>query len=390
MLFGTLTREWNHLQYLPVLKRMYKSNSVEEIKTYASFSQIERFRKELDILQHFGLHKELDILVPSSQVTGRKVSDGKADIVFSVSNAKIKETYRDTQNKKRYQRKIRNAFIESIVYRSNQTAPHALKNPPLCLNCGAPTEAEGDTYFCPYCHSRYQTEAYHYLLTRFFMEGAFHNLRYVLFLLIALFLIALLQVKGKISPQQVELFSYVSGTFCTILFFFALVKGIAAYSSHRSVLQKIRSHDAHFSCEIFTMRLIDLLTQYPETLIPFQDPEKVSQGVIVKNIQHLQFQSYQRKNDWEIVECLGKVDGLYLTGTSKHVHIRERRKKIKICLARKYGTLTPVHYVPDQFTCPHCGSHQISEHGGDQVCSFCQSKIAVEEMDWVLYPALDK
>ena len=90
MLFGKVTREFDHLQYLPVIQRMYDTSSLEEIQHYASFSQVERFRQELDTLESFGLHKQLEVKVDRTQddpSASRKFSDGKVDTLFSVSNA---------------------------------------------------------------------------------------------------------------------------------------------------------------------------------------------------------------------------------------------------------------------------------------------------------------
>lgn len=50
MKFGVFTKELDHLIYIPVIKRMYKTNSIEEIKAYAGFSQIQRFKNEIDTL----------------------------------------------------------------------------------------------------------------------------------------------------------------------------------------------------------------------------------------------------------------------------------------------------------------------------------------------------
>lgn len=387
MSFETTTKKLNHLPYLSAIKRMYQTKCIDEMKDYASFSQLERFRKELETLNRFGLHKELDIRIPSQQKeSGQKISDGKVDVIFSAYNAKIKETYRNAQNKNCYQRKIRNAFIETIMCRTHQKVSYNKEKIPHCLNCGGVMEAEGEDYYCPYCHSHYQAEAYHYLITRFFIESVFHHLHYVLFILIFPFTLAILLNKGIISQESTEIISSVVGVCLSIFFLLAIAKGIKIYLRHQSVLQKVRSHDPHFSGEIFTMRLIDLLMQYPETLLMKAPAENQKQGVICHNFQHLQFCSYKRQDDLEIITCLGRVDALYLSGNSAKVHLQEKQEKMAISMARKYGTLTPIHYLPDQFTCPQCGEHQMSEHDGAKVCCYCQAKIPAETIDWILYP----
>lgn len=389
MPFGLSTQEFDHLQFLPVLERMYRTNRVDEIKNYASFSQVDRFRKELETLEAFGLHKQLDIRLDQSQeekTAARKLSDGKVDTIICVSKAKIQETYRDGQNKKCYRRKIRHAFIESTVFRTNQTLFYDGHHPPHCLNCGGQMEAESENYFCPYCQSRYQAEAYEYKMARFFIEGAFHHFQYALLFLLPIFVIAFFQAKGIIGERQIERFSYAGGLLISFLLCFALVKGLLILFRHQTVLHKIKSHDPHFSGEIFTMHLIDLFTIHPEILISTNESNKGSCGIICRNVRHLQFRRYERKNDQEIVECIGKVDALYLNGNPGHVHLRDKETKITIHLARRYGTLTPVHYLPDQFTCPNCGSHQISDHDGIQVCQFCRTELPMDTIDWVLYP----
>lgn len=104
-------------------------------------------------------------------------------------------------------------------------------------------EAESENYFCPYCQSHYQAEAYEYKLARFFIEGTFHKFHYALLFFIPIFLIAILQVKGILGEREIELFSYLGGILLAILFFLALAKGLMAIIRHQDVLHKIRSHD---------------------------------------------------------------------------------------------------------------------------------------------------
>lgn len=387
-MFGIKNVNFDHLRFIPVIKRMYLSNSVDEIKNYASFSQVERFRKELETLKEFGLHKDLDIDITSDRYNGAtslKMSDGKADVIFSVSNAIIKETYIDNRNIKRYKRKIKNAFINTTAYRNNQAMANDVNPPHNCLNCGAPLKAESENYFCPYCHSEYKAETYEYLFTRFFIEGALRDLHYTLFIFIPILILAILQASNIISEHQMGIFSIALGTIFALIVIFAIAMGIGAFLRHQSILKKIRKHDPNFSREIFTMRLMDLVTEQPERLLSSKKNEEEAKGVICNNIQPIQLLNYERKDDFEIVTCKGDLDALYLTGNQKKVKIKEKRKKFKMSMARKYGTLTQSHYIPDQFTCPNCGGHQISKTDGVQVCDYCQSKIAMEEIDWVLF-----
>lgn len=249
-------------------------------------------------------------------------------------------------------------------------------------------ETNGENYFCPYCRTHYQAEAYKYLITRFFIEGAFHPFRSIWLLFLPPLVLAVLQGKGMLRQEQWESLlvsvSYALGIFFTVLFFFALAKGLKAFFRHLSVQKKIRTHDPGFSREIFTMRLNDLLSMNPEILIPEKDQKKKPCGVICRNVLNLEFQSYERRDDLEIVKCRGTADALYLKGHPGQVHLQDRYQKFTVRVARIYGTLTPVHYLPDQFTCRNCGSHQVTEHAGMQVCSFCHTKHPMESIDWVL------
>jgi Zn finger protein HypA/HybF involved in hydrogenase expression len=391
MSFGKLTKEFDHLQFIPVIQRMYDTGSVEEIKEYAGHSQVERFRKELATLREFGLHKELEISVDKSredQSSARKHSDGKVDTIFSVSSAKINETYRDDHNKKRYRRKIKNAFIISNVAKSNKNLPYDKNNPPHCLNCGALLEADGENYHCPYCQSEYRTEAYKYMLTRFFIEPVFRDLRFLWLILIPAMVLGILQGIGVTSEQQAEslnlVFSMIMGTLLTVLLFYALGRGLRDFLRDRAVKRTIRTHDRDFSEEVFTQRLNNLLAMNPELLLPDKESEN-ERGVICRSVQQLQFNSYERQNDLEIVECSGIADALFLKSDSDRVQLKDKQQKFTLSLARVYGALTPVHYIPDQFTCPHCGSHQVTEHAGVQVCSHCHAKLPMESIDWVLF-----
>lgn len=388
MAFGTLTEEFDSLQYLPAIQRMYAQNSVEEIKEYASFSQVERFRCELETLRKFGLHKELEIRLDGreeARPSGRKISDGKVDTIFSVSKAAVRETYRDSTNRKYYCRKIRNAFLDSAACKSNEPLSYDGNNPPHCLNCGGQLEMESETYFCPYCRSCYKAEAYNYLLTRFIIEGALRNLPYLFFLFLPALFLAILQVKGVIHEEQMETIAYIGGILLSFLLLCALGFGCYISFRHRKVLKNIRDHDPHFSGEIFTQRLNDLLVMYPEVLMPAQKSKGGSCGVICRNVLHLVFHDYERIDDVEIIECRGQADTLWLQGKPHHVCLWDKRKKFTVRLARVYGTLTPLHYLPDQFTCPHCGSHQMVEQVDKQVCAFCHTERPMESVDWVLY-----
>ncbi|MDO5016591.1 MAG: TFIIB-type zinc finger domain-containing protein [Eubacteriales bacterium] len=426
MSFGKLTKEFDHLQFIPVIRRMYDNNSVEEIKAYAGYSQLERFRKELATLHEFGVHKQLEISVDKSledQSSARKYSDGKMDTIFSVSRAKVNETYLDNKGKKRYRRKIKNAFIISNVAKSNKDLSYDNNHPPHCLNCGALLEAEGENYHCSYCRSEYCTEAYKYMLTRFFIEPVFRDLRFLWLIFIPAIALGILQETGITSEQFTEslslVFSMVMGTLLTVLLLYALGKGLRNFLRDRAVKRKIRTHDRDFSEEVFTQRVNDLLAVHPELLISdkLSKNGRVSStshsisntarseailgatsgsasvinhgeetlGIICRNVRQLQFCNYERENDLEIVECCGLADALFIKGDVRHVRLKDKRQKFTLRLARIYGVLTPVHYIPDQFTCPNCGSHQFTEHAGVQVCSHCHTELPMERIDWVIF-----
>lgn len=391
MPFGKITKEFDHLDYLPAIQRMYDANDIEEMKEFATFSQLERFKKEIETLNEFGLHKKLDVKIKESEdgrTAARKYSDGKVDLIFSVSSAKISETYKTASNKKRYRRKINNAFIESTVVKSNKKLTYDEKNPPHCMNCGSPMQEEAENYYCPFCRTKYAAESYKYHLGRFFVEGALRDLRFIWIIIIPAAVLSILQLKGFITESEGEtitiIISFILAVALTVLFFYSLAKGIKGYMNHKKVQKKIRQNDPNFSSEIFTLRLNDILTTHPEVLISEKEEKDKTLGIICRNLMQLQFQNYTKVDDQEIVECSCKVDALYLRGDPGRVRLEDKTKKIKIRVKRAFGTLTPVHYAPDQFTCKSCGSHQEVEHDGMQVCSYCRTKIPMENIDWVL------
>ncbi|MDD7543261.1 MAG: hypothetical protein PUJ57_02395 [Peptoniphilaceae bacterium] len=383
------TKELNHVQYFSVVERMYNQNSVEEMKNYAGFSQVERFRKELETLGRFGLHKHLDITLDRSDgedFAASKYSDGKVDLIYSVSNTSINETYLNQENRKRHRRKIKHAFVISTAIKSNKTLRYDAENPPHCMNCGAPMEAQGDKYHCDYCDTWYVAEAYKYLLTRFFIDPVFKHRRYVFLFFLFLFILGVIPQSGLVDTKQWEKISIVMtmgvSVILVALFFVALGIGLYKLFKEKILLRKIRHHDPHFSKESFTSRANDLLGMHPEIILKENDNGK--QGVICRSIQELQLTNYERKGNWEFVEFTGKADVLYLDGSEQTVRLKDQMDKFALRLGRIYGTLTPVHYAPDQFTCQNCGSHEIVEHEGVQVCSYCQTERPLETIDWVI------
>jgi Zn finger protein HypA/HybF involved in hydrogenase expression len=391
MTYEKITREFDHLQYIPLLQRMYDNNSVEEIKDHATSSQVRRFRKEMETLSAFGLHKELEIVPDSTKdekTAARKFSDGKVDAIFSVSNAKIKEIYRDSNNKKRYRRKIKNAFIESTAVKTNKNLSYNEENPPHCINCGGEMEIESENYFCPYCRTHYKAEAYKYLISRFFIEEVFHNFRYLWIFFGPVIVLGILQAAGFLDEKQGESIILILATplaiLLTFLFFYSLIKGLRNFFRHKAIIRKIRKFDPNFSEEITRLRLNDLLSMHPESLITEEKEAGETSGIICRNVVHMEFRSYQRQDDLEIIKCFVKADALFLKGQANRVRLKDKYKKFTVYLKRTFGTFTPLHYLPDQYTCHKCGSHQMTEDEGMQVCSFCHTKQPMESIDRVL------
>ncbi len=395
MLLGKMTREINDEQYIKAIQRMYDTNSVEGMKDYAGFLQMESFRKEIETLNAFGLQKRFDVIWENpeqtqeqTQASAMKISDGKVDMILAVSGAKIKETYVNKKGRKRYRRKIKHAFIQTYYVKSNRALSYDVHHPPRCINCGAEMETQGEDYHCHYCGSHYKAEALKYLLMRFFIKNSFQGIWFLWVILAPAIILAILLQTQIINQQEWEILTqYVGlfiGVFATGLILLALGIGLKRFIKHYRARKKILSHDMHFSAEIFTSRVSDLLRTHPEILLEDQKHSNKHRGVICRSVQKLEIRDYHHQGDLEILDCVGQVDALFLYGSEKRVRLRDKSKKVTLRLARTYGTLTPVHYMPDQFTCRNCGSHEMVEHEGVQVCSYCQTERPMESIDWVL------
>lgn len=384
------TKELNHTQYFSAVERMYAEQDLAAVQDFTSYSQRERFRRELAALQQAGLRKRLKIELNRSRgdFTARKFSDGKVDQIYSASDATIRESYFNQKGGRVYRRKIKYAFVSSSAVKSNQTLRYDADHLPHCLNCGAQLTAQGDKFHCTYCGSWYEAEAYKYLLTRFYMESAFKGFRYAWLVLVPIFIVAILPAAGLLDRQQGEAlvngFSVAASLVLTLLFFGALAVSLARLFKDRRYLRSIRRHDPYFSQEIFRNRVTDLLAMHPELLLSGARAGKPGQGVICRSVQEQRISNYERQGAWEFVELEGKADALFLDGSGHRVRLRHRMAKFHLRLGRIYGTLTPVHYSPDQFTCQNCGSHEIIEHAGTQVCSYCHTERREETIDWVL------
>ncbi len=385
-------KEFNHVQYFPLIERMYEQSSVEEMRAHASFSQLERFRKELETLNRFGLHKRLEIRLkeaPGDDFAASKSSDGKVDMIYSVSNASIHESYLKHENKLCHRRHIKHAFVSSTAIKSNRSLRYNANNPPQCLNCAAPLEAQGDKYHCEYCGTYYDAEAYHYLLARFFIHPIFKKWRrYVWPVFLLILLIVGIEHAGLMELQKWEKLtisaSYLVGAILLILFFVALTIGLVKRHKEKAILSRIHRHDPHFSKEILTARANELLGMHPELLIKENHRGQGKQGVICRSIQTLQLSKYEREGNWECLEMNGKADVLFLHGSNQKVRLKDQELSFTLHLGRLYGTLTPVHAIAEQFSCQSCGSHEMIEDEGVQVCTYCQADRPMESIDWVL------
>ena len=98
--------------------------------------------------------------------------DGKVLTNYIVTSGKTKEIYRNPRQRKKHQRKTKNAFLTANVLKSNLLTAYSATGEVHCNNCGAPMEHIGDRFHCAYCGSTYAIEAVRYLLSRFQIENA--------------------------------------------------------------------------------------------------------------------------------------------------------------------------------------------------------------------------
>ena len=147
---------------------MYRSRSTESIADMSTALQRQAFQKELDVLNKYNLHKDLQFVVrrnddktPITEVVEKY--DGKVMTSYIYTSAKTKEIYRNPKQQKKYQKKTRAAYLTANVLKSSLLTTYNVMGHIDCDNCGATLEHSGDRFQCTYCGSTYATEAIRYL-----------------------------------------------------------------------------------------------------------------------------------------------------------------------------------------------------------------------------------
>ncbi|HHX67197.1 MAG TPA: hypothetical protein GX708_03960 [Gallicola sp.] len=369
---------------------MYRRRSTEPIASFCTALQLEAFQKEIDVLNKYNLYKDLqfdlkrnDDQSPSTAINQKY--DGKVMTNFIVTGGKTKETYRNDRQRKKYQRKIKNAFLTANVLKSNLLVAYSATGEVHCNNCGAPMEHLGDQFHCAYCGSTYATEAVRYLLSRFQIDDAMKGVSKIWYVLGPMIVLVLLQQFGIINPNLFMklqfYFSIVVAVILTVLFFGALGYGIYQQLKNYLVRSKLQAKDPNFSKELLQQRIIDILQLDPQIL---QEHGKFKGNILCRNIPMLIFKKYHLDDQNEEIELVCKVNGLYIQGSPDRPKLKDKQKKYRIVLYRRANVITKVHYEPDQYTCNNCGSHEVIKSSDEQICSYCGTRQAMDAIDWVL------
>ena len=124
---------------------MYRSRSTESIAPLCTTLQRNAFQREIDILNKYHLYKDLQFVLnrkedqrPRSAINQRY--DGKVLTNYIVTSGKTKEIYRNPRQRKKHQRKTKNAFLTANVLKSNLLTAYSATGEVHCNNCGAPME----------------------------------------------------------------------------------------------------------------------------------------------------------------------------------------------------------------------------------------------------------
>lgn len=365
---------------------MYRSRSTESIADMSTALQRQAFQKELDVLNKYNLHKDLQFVVrrnddktPITEVVEKY--DGKVMTSYIYTSAKTKEIYRNPKQQKKYQKKTRAAYLTANVLKSSLLTTYNVMGHIDCDNCGATLEHSGDRFQCTYCGSTYATEAIRYLLSRFQIVYAAKGLWKVLFFLVPVFGLGFLVHFGVITKEMYMHYNTTVGIILFLLFLGALIYELHKKLKDYIARSKVQSKDPNFSKELLQQRIIDILQLDPQVL---QEHGKLNGHVLCRNVQWLLFKKYRRDHENEQIEVLCKVDGLYITGTPERPKLKDVQKKFRFVLSRNVDVITKVHYEPDQYICHNCGSHEMIRSSSEQICSYCGSSHPMDAIDWVL------
>ncbi len=383
-------------QFFPLIKRMYENSDTEEISKYCMAVQQRAFKNEIDTLKKFGIKKRIKITEKEGAEelpTSREFTDGKVKTLLSVTLADTVEDYYNSQGDNIHHQAIRNSFIKSYMIKMGRKIKEN-SDPPLCMNCGAPLEKQGDILICSHCKVRYKTEAYDYLLSHIEFESAFRGFGKFWIFLIIIFVFALLYYLGflgfleasvnelnSLSPDELPsnplyLALVILVGSVVILGIFFLAKSII---QHYVALKEVRQGDPDFSLGVFQLRIMDMLKGKPELLRKSDEEE-----IICRNLQDLILVGHNVERGREELDFICKIGGLKLTEGRSYPKIKDVLIKKRFKAVRKFGLKTPVYYGADLYTCPSCGGHSFIENEDSQICDYCGKEVPMKEVDWII------
>ena len=248
-------KEFDQEKFYEQLNKMYETRSIDPITPYCSHLQQQVFQTELDTLAKYNLRKELNIKLskyPSEQIetASNKSVDGKVDSSFTLTKAKTKETYYDYKNKKRHERKTANAFLETILTKTNLVLTYPHQQDYICQNCGAVVEKQADRYYCAYCSTEYKSEASAYLVSRFRIVNSMKGLGFLGFFLIPIVLFSLLLIFEIVPADSfeslVKIFSYGLASILLIALIIGAVPELYKFIRHNRILKNIKEKTTFF------------------------------------------------------------------------------------------------------------------------------------------------
>lgn len=367
-------------EFLSLIQQTYEKQNVDEIAAYCTRTQTEVFRRELGILQQFGLKKELEMTmanIPGKEFAKIGFNDGKVSSELQVIGGSSEERIRDQQGKLRFRQKYRQSFFMQVLYRSQYQSQIEGQS---CSNCGAPLRPVADELLCDYCGTSYQAEQVNWKLSRFWIENALKDLRKGWLIFIPILIIAFVTTFKLLPENQTEQltlgFSFLTAGVILFLIIRALFKGILMNLRHNHAMHEIRRQDPHFSKELAQQRLLDILQMEPSI--------NQEQATLVRSIQHFFLEKFDTNEQYQYLHCTCKVDQLKVHQNGNQTKIKRVIGPRRYILKRRVGVTTPVYYRPEQFTCPNCGSHDKREFQSEQICSYCGAVTPFEEIDWVL------
>ena len=370
------------------IRQMYINKDTNIMNPFMTSTQKSIFEKEISTLNRFGLHKEFNYTPQRNDYANAsssyiKPTDGKVDLLFLTSAGSVSEIYKNDAGRKIYSNKIRNAFIESVLLKTNLKLEY--ENREInCKNCGSILESIGENFICRYCDAHYSGEASSYLLSRFNTAYALKGCSKVFYILIPIIIIAVLYESKLINKELYEnistAFSLAVGSIVTLLFVAYIIYASVLSIRHYSALGTIRRRDKHFSLEILTKRVSELLQLHTDQLLDVNSPYEAK---LFKKLNHLYIKEHIINETTETLRLTCKVEYLHLKKRVGRVKVSHKDKKYEFIVFRSAGTLSKAYYTPDQFSCYYCGSHSMLQNSLVQRCVYCQRETPMEYIDWI-------